>query len=284
MASFDVLSEDPPPSRTGEEEEDFFTNVKAPKPILASLTEKGSSMLTDGKLQSDFLIIAISSASRALFECIQCGQICFGEIVLPEYMPANPNAPRVIHEEKSPLTFIESKVGNDKKKIVFVRAPLSLPEDRTVEWTKTLFSKIDSKRILVLSSTASIPSTGERYGQKEKEIFRLETDKWKMANYSKNLDFSDFDYLPRGTLLDGLPAAILSYCQVRHAPALLLVAIQEFFGPQVTSLQAIISVLSSILGPTTTDNGIFDQGKLLKSAIAILRKEEASSLTLDVYV
>ncbi|CAI5532157.1 unnamed protein product [Closterium sp. Naga37s-1] len=108
-----------------------------------------------------------------------------------------------------------------------------LEAERCFEWVRGVMAHVKPSLTVVVSSLPatslpSLPSVPAKLHATslaplaDVDVWRLETDAFKASPFASLAPLPAIAYLPSGSLIDGLPAALLSHCQPRQLPAVAL--------------------------------------------------------------
>ncbi|CAI7868772.1 unnamed protein product, partial [Closterium sp. NIES-54] len=108
-----------------------------------------------------------------------------------------------------------------------------LEAERCLEWVRGVMAHVKPSLTVVVSSLPaislpSLPSAPPKQHATSQgpladvDVWRLETDAFKASPFAPLAPLPAIAYLPSGSLIDGLPAALLSHCQPRQLPAVAL--------------------------------------------------------------
>ncbi|CAI9281461.1 unnamed protein product [Lactuca saligna] len=216
----DVLTEQPPPSRFFLEDLNNFTPPSPPLPSPFLFLSSPNSKTT---LQPSLLIIALSPPSLSLLHHLS-SKTLIGTLILPEISPSGNTITPSPKDKSCNLYAI-----NDS--IILANFQYSVPSERTHAIAKTLIGEhILPKRVLILDSIQRRNFRG-RISTDDTFAMKLETTaERKGAPLLKSLD-----YLPSGSVVEGLGAALLGRCQMKGIKGILCVTWPEV-GGSVTSV------------------------------------------------
>nr|CAD1843280.1 unnamed protein product [Ananas comosus var. bracteatus] len=235
----DVLTETPPPSRFFPEDLDNFATPPPhlPSPFLL-LNPNPNPNTNSPLLNPSLLLIAISAPSLFLLHRT-APKTLVGNLFLPE-IPLSGNAalapsPR----DRSCNLYAVDRPGSSPAVLAAVQYPVAPERSRAV--AKSLLGGVGAERVLILDAIRSENYRG-RLAVDEALVFKLET-----AEQRRSGDpvVRGVEFLPSGSVMDGLGAAILAECQVRRVKATLLATWPES-GP--TSVVQTLSRLFRELG------------------------------------
>ncbi|KAK9794644.1 hypothetical protein WJX73_007608 [Symbiochloris irregularis] len=119
-------------------------------------------------------------------------------------------------------------------------AEVKRPAKRAVAWARSLLQHIAAQRIVLLTSMPAVEfHAAGRPAQHAQFVLETAAAHGTIAH--------GLPYLPSGNLVAGLPAAILSLCQIREQPAIALVDVQEGSAPDLQSLHSLASSAQALL-------------------------------------
>eukprot|EP00271_Cylindrocystis_brebissonii_P001179 TRINITY_DN11480_c0_g1_i1.p1 TRINITY_DN11480_c0_g1~~TRINITY_DN11480_c0_g1_i1.p1 ORF type:complete len:299 (+),score=46.84 TRINITY_DN11480_c0_g1_i1:212-1108(+) len=279
MAAFDAITEEPPPARTWEDDDTSFGGGrKSVAPITFQLSEAATPLEVEGKIPASLLLFLFSPEAVALVQHLPCEQALLGELKVPPCTPVDPMGPPVRSEQKYPVIAL----GAPPYSAVAVLCDHRLPAARSFEWTRSLFNKIRPERIAILTSLPAATLRGvlrSSLSPGDCTILRLETDACKKqlsgdnADRGSSLRWREWPVLPSGTLLDGLPAAVLSYAQVRGLPGALAVTVSEPSPLPSGALKTAASALWPLFDWRPNVNEAFDQAKAVQCVLAAAKEK-----------
>ncbi|PKU72683.1 uncharacterized protein LOC110116508 [Dendrobium catenatum] len=188
----DVLTELPPPSRFFEEDLDNFATPppSLPPPVLRLNPNPPT-------LRPSILIIAISAPSLALLRRI-AHKTRIGSLILPETNISSKSC-NIYSIDRQPSPAI----------IAALNHKVSYERSRAV--AKALLDEIRGERVLILDSI-KVESYRSRLLTDEAVGFKLETSSERLGD---DRLIRDWEYLPSGSVMAGLGAAMLVECQMR---------------------------------------------------------------------
>lgn len=225
----DVLTEIPPPSRFFQEDLNNFTppSLPLPSPFLLFSNPK-----LDVPLRPTLLIVAISSPSLFIFHHIS-SKTLIGSLILPE-IPFSGNSIEPSLTDKSCNIYDINDVDG---RILVVSVQCSVATDRSHTVAKLLIGEeIMPERVLILDSIQNQNFRG-KLPPDETFAFKLETS---AARKDLPSLLKDVDYFPSGSMVDGLPAALLSRCQLKNIKGTLCVLWPEFGRSAVPFIQSLL--------------------------------------------
>ncbi|KAJ3694623.1 hypothetical protein LUZ60_010103 [Juncus effusus] len=213
----DPLTEVAPPSRFFDEDLDIFA---APPPSLAApLPSLAAPLLLPNPRLYDLLIVAISPASSSLLSRLP-SKTLIGSLSLPEIPDSGKSSSKSFH--------LYSVEKHESICLASVRYTVSPERSRAV--AKCLLEGVKAEKVLILDSLKSQNYRG-RIHVDETLAFKLETVKQRESVEKKIIN--GIDYLPSGSVMDGLGAAILTECQMRGLKGTLLAHWPENGGFEV---------------------------------------------------
>ncbi|PON47686.1 trigger factor [Trema orientale] len=234
----DVLTEIPPPSRFHEEDLNNFT---PPSPPIPSPFLLFSNPKPNEPLRPNLLIIAISFPSLYVLHHVP-SKALIGSLVLPE-TPFSGNSIEPSLRDKSCNIY---NVGDAKNSILLVSVQCPVAAERAHVVAKLLIGEqIIPERVVVFNSVQRQNFRG-RLSPDETFAFKLETSS-ERKELSDSHALRGLDYLPSGSVVDGLAAALLARCQMRNIKGALCVAWPEVGGAAVDLVKSILRNVSPSL-------------------------------------
>lgn len=226
----DILTEIPPPSRFFLEDLNNFCppSPPLPSPFLLFATPKPEKFS-----RPSLLIIALSSPSLQVLHHVS-SKTLVGTLILPE-IPFSGNSVEPSLKDKSCNIYALNEADN-LIMIVSVQYPVTAERSHTV--AKLLIGEqIIPEKVLILDSIRSNNFRG-KLSPDEAFAFKLESSAERKAKADGRQDsplVKCTDYLPSGSVVDGLAAALLSRCQLNKIRGTLCVSWPEA-GISVISL------------------------------------------------
>ncbi|CAL9199565.1 uncharacterized protein LOC135596041 [Musa acuminata AAA Group] len=244
----DVVTESPPPSRFFQEDLDNF--AAPPPPLPPPL------LLLDPKLGPDhicppLLIVALSAPSLAILHRIP-HKILIGTLILPETSLAGNSLEPCPRDRSCYIYAVDHRPASAV--LVAVQFPVAAERARAV--AKSLLGAIQAERVLIFGSIGSQNYRG-RLAVDETLVFKLETVEERSGGQPL---VQGVDYLPSGSVMDGLGAAVIAECQMRRAKGT-LVATWPANGRStvVPIIRSLLQGLSIDVGASDADDE-FDAG------------------------
>ncbi|KAJ4710646.1 Fatty acid desaturase (Delta-4 desaturase) [Melia azedarach] len=225
----DVLTEIPPPSRFFQEDLNNFT---PPSPPLPSPFLLLSNPKPDVPLHPSLLIVAISSPSLFVFHHIS-SKTLIGSLIIPE-IPFSGNSIEPSLGDKSCNIYAISDADNGVL-LASVQCPVVAERSHIV--AKLLIGEqIIPERVLILDSIQNRNFRG-KLSPDETYALKLETSSERRGGSSL---LKDVDYFPSGSMVDGLPAALLSRCQLKNIKGTLCVSWPEHGNSAVSLIKSLV--------------------------------------------
>ena len=272
MGTQDPLTDLPPPSRFDIDELSNFSfyGLHTPPPPCISLDDRYG--LGELPLRPPVLIVSVSSASFHLFHNLH-DKVPIGSIVLPltPQLPdssSQPQDPSLRSDIVCDLCYLNKDEG--KNSAVVMCVPKPVPEERTYALAKLLLDSIVPERLLILASVQMENFRG-KLSADDHAIFRMETDTQRSEEGADGINREDFPYFPSGSVVSGLPAAILTRCQIHGIKARALFSWPDS-GPSAPT--RLVSALKRFSETKNTD--------FSSSLIVSFRKKSVSDL--DIYL
>ncbi|OIT24250.1 PREDICTED: uncharacterized protein LOC109216352 [Nicotiana attenuata] len=226
----DILTEIPPPSRFFLED---LNNFCPPSPPLPSPFLLFSTPDQEKFSRPSLLIVALSSPSLQVFHHLS-SKALVGTLILPE-IPFSGNSIEPSLKDKSCNIYALNEADN-LIMIVSVQYPVTAERSHAV--AKLLIGEqIIPGKVLILDSIRSNNFRG-KLSPDEAFAFKLESSAERKAKADGHQDsplVKCADYLPSGSVVDGLAAALLSRCQLKKIRGTLCVSWPEA-GISVISL------------------------------------------------
>ncbi|URE42302.1 hypothetical protein MUK42_24978 [Musa troglodytarum] len=243
----DVVTESPPPSRFFQEDLDNFA---APPPPLPP-----PPLLLDPKLGPDHIRPPSSSSpSPPLLAILHRfpHKILIGTLILPETPLAGISLEPSPRDRSCYIYAVDHRPAATV--LVAVQFPVAAERARAV--AKSLLGAIQAERVLIFDSIGSQNYRG-RLAVDETLAFKLETVEERSGGQPL---VRGVDYLPSGSVMDGLGAAVIAECQMRRAKGT-LVATWPANGRStvVPIIRSLLQGLSIDVGASDADDG-FDAG------------------------
>ncbi|XP_027153484.1 uncharacterized protein LOC113753509 [Coffea eugenioides] len=245
----DVITDIPPPSRFFLEDLNIFTPPSPPLPspfLLFSISNNGK------PFRPSLLVVAISFPSLHFFHHVSSKKR-IGTLILPE-IPFSGNSVEPSLRDKSCDIYA---INNADESIVVVSVQYPVTAERSHAVAKLLIGEqINPERVLILESVQSRNFRG-KLSRDDSFAFKLETS---LERSSKNSPLiTGLDYLPSGSMVDGLAAALLAQCQLRKIRGSLCLSWPEFgFSSNSLIKNMLLKVLPGIeLASNSNDEDSF---------------------------
>ncbi|KAF5751983.1 hypothetical protein HS088_TW02G01002 [Tripterygium wilfordii] len=226
----DVLTEIPPPSRFFQED---LSNFTPPVPLIPSPFLVFSNPKPEEPLRPSLLIIAISRPSLHLFHHVTAKTLV-GSLILPE-IPFSGNSVEPSLGDKSCNIY---SINDAASLVLLVSVQCPIAAERSHMVAKLLIGeKIIPERVLILDSIQSKSFRG-KLSPDETYAYKLETSCERKALADGCRDpvlLKDLEYFPSGSVVDGLAAALLARCEIKHIKGTLSVSWPEH-GPSVVAM------------------------------------------------
>ncbi|CAA0828800.1 Unknown protein [Striga hermonthica] len=223
----DVITEVPPPSRLLPEDLNNFTPPPAPlpSPFLVFPPHNSENTL----LRPSILIVAMSSPSlHFLHHLTPKSLVC--SLILPETRLAGISAGPQSLTDKSCNVYALGSVF-----IVLVQYPV-IPERAHAVAKALVGGRIVPEKVLILDSIQSRNFRGT-LSRDEAVAFKLETslERGKSSFLVKGLG-----YYPSGSVVDGLGAALLGWCQLMRIEGTLLMSWPDLGRPVMNLVKSVL--------------------------------------------
>ncbi|GLT34545.1 hypothetical protein SLA2020_090540 [Shorea laevis] len=235
----DVLTEIPPPSRFFQEDLNNFVPPlpSLPLPFLVFSNPKPSM-----PLRPALLIIALSSPSLYVLHHMS-SKTLIGSLILPETSFSGISAEPSLGDKSCNIYALNG--ADNLVLLALVQCNVTAERSHTVA-RMLIGEDIVPERVLILDSVQSSNFRG-KLSADETLAFKLETsaERGALAGGSGGSPMlKGLDYFPSGSMIDGLPAALLSRCQLRNIKGTSCVSWPEFGGSVVALVK---SLLQSVL-------------------------------------
>jgi hypothetical protein len=175
-------------------------------------------------------------------------------------------------EQNPPHTFTILKLKDDSSTVIATsRHPL--PAEQASLWAKTAIAKFAPSSTFIVSSILSMEYRGPGDPAEDNLIYKLQNTK---AVQNEKENTKNVASLPEGTLLSGLPAAVLEVCEDSNHPATALVAVESSPVPEIGLVYALADTLCLFLGRKKVDAA----GKVAVAAAVdrVYRSSSSSSM------
>ncbi|KAK9839987.1 hypothetical protein WJX74_001518 [Apatococcus lobatus] len=234
---FDPLTADFPQRLEFDEEQEAQAQGKSePCSPLVLWAMGEQTQLSDGCMKVAQLVIGCSRDWLALLRLAPCKLEIAGSIIVVDHSLAGV----CLQPHLKDSTCLSVRVNGQSSLLLLCQ--YAVPDEQAVLWAEAVYSAIRPEQTLIF---ASQPSRNYSIDNSEDpSCYMLNTDQARSA--ASHADRAcDIPLLPAGQLLTGLPAALLSLCQVRQLKATLLVSDQA--GGQHTRLRQLQSSLAILL-------------------------------------
>eukprot|EP01130_Rhizamoeba_saxonica_P004195 TRINITY_DN1722_c0_g1_i1.p1 TRINITY_DN1722_c0_g1~~TRINITY_DN1722_c0_g1_i1.p1 ORF type:complete len:259 (-),score=57.79 TRINITY_DN1722_c0_g1_i1:514-1290(-) len=109
---------------------------------------------------------------------------------------------------------------NDDSGTIVVTCHYDLPSQHSFSWTKTLFSGVAPERVIIFSSYLdTIFYEKSSYVVEPPALRKLNTSSWEGSD--------NIEHLESPLVVEQLQAAILSHCELRSIPAILILSVED---------------------------------------------------------
>ncbi|KAK1276988.1 hypothetical protein QJS04_geneDACA011033 [Acorus gramineus] len=216
----DPITDVAPPSRFFEEDLDIFTPPppSLPPPLL---------ILPNPNPNPTHLIIAASPPSLSLLHRVLPSDSLIGTLILPEIPSSGTSI--------EPSPFDRSCNVHAVGSAVVVLARYSVSAERAHAVARALLGPFDPERVMIFDSIRVHGFRG-RLSPDDEVAYKLETSEQRRSADRAAKAAVGVDYLPSGSVIDGLGAALMGRCQVRRLKATLCVTWPESGGRGAAAL------------------------------------------------
>lgn len=228
----DPLTGDVPAAFAREEEEeaarDLATTYSDP-PAVQWASELDERTAGD-QLHLGLLVFVASPTAAALLQPVYERSQVAGMITLQQPGEPQPKG-------------IESIMRLTSREVLLIDCTQMVPPERAVAWTRAVLKHTVAEQIVVLTQLQAADYHGPRAAEDTSLQFSMRTAAAKGMQQHPN----PVSYLPSGTLISGLSAAVMSYCQARSRPATMLIDVQLEPSPDTGSLHAFAQAAEQLL-------------------------------------
>ncbi|KAK9866447.1 hypothetical protein WJX84_008791 [Apatococcus fuscideae] len=258
---FDPLTADFPERLEVDEEQEALaqTQPETHSPLVLWSSNMVAE-LQDSTLAVSQLVIGCSTDWLALLRLVPNKLEIVGSIILANHSLAS----SCLHPNLKDSTCLLVRAVGQPSLLVLCQYPV--PDEQAVLWAETLYAHIKPEQTLIFASQPS--RSFSIHNSEDPCCYALMTDRARSRASGK----CRVPGLPAGQLLTGLPAALLSLCQVRQLEATMLVSDQA--GAQYSRLQQLQRALSALL---TTLPGQWSWLNLQEPAVRQAAKDLAAA-------
>mmetsp|Transcript_19241 Transcript_19241/g.36865 ORF Transcript_19241/g.36865 Transcript_19241/m.36865 type:complete len:276 (-) Transcript_19241:404-1231(-) len=268
----DPLTGDDVPSRFALDHEELDDEIRLKdyivRPPLIQWTKKVKSLFADGRLHTKVFVLATNSAGNMLIHQMLRSKEMAGSVVLPGVSMAG-NRLEPGYMDKS--CYLYTSGAEDE--LLFASCQYDVPALQMHAFARALLAQVEFRRIVVL---ASAPACSSLRSNAAGGLFTLDTDAYRVL--SATAPFQPL--LPPGSVVDGLAAAVVSYCQLRRLPARLLLSIDQ---APLTDMQVVHTTCTALkielgsMGDVSSVENTFDSSAKPHTLKAIHVEQETSS-------
>lgn len=145
-----------------------------------------------------------------------------------------------------------------------------LPPEQAVTWADTVLAALKPASVVIASSILSLEYRGPGDAAEENLIFELHTSTARPPRAAA------VPSLPPGTLITGLPAALLQACEVAGLPATALTAVESSPVPEVSLVCALADAVCGVAGLSLLDDS--QQGAVSQAVDGVYRSSASNSM------
>ncbi|PNW88627.1 hypothetical protein CHLRE_01g037650v5 [Chlamydomonas reinhardtii] len=195
-------------------------------------------------LACDVLVIATCPTSCALVHGIP-GKQLIGSVLAPGVSLAGISlgAEPLPSDRVCAIYALGSSSGSSR--VLLVACQYEVARERAVAWSRALLGQVAAAHVLVLGAIPAEQFRGQGDASQEELLFLLRTRAAAAAAAAVGRPAAPL--LPTGTVVGGLPAALLSHCQVRDQSAELLVAVEMVLEGRAALVEAMAAALAAVL-------------------------------------
>uniref|UniRef100_A0A7S0WTZ7 Proteasome assembly chaperone 1 n=1 Tax=Pyramimonas obovata TaxID=1411642 RepID=A0A7S0WTZ7_9CHLO len=256
------------PSRGHDEDEEREMELLNSTPshaVLLNWTKAAKAQFKDGKLRPKVLIIGTSQTACLLIHHMIPGKTVAGSVVLPEISMRNNTVLGASLKDKSCFMY----TMNDSADVLVIACQYPVPGERAQAWTKAVLGAVSAERIVVLGRTAA--SALRSCAPPPNGLLTVQTDAYRSLGQSQE------PFLPAGSVMDGLPAAIVQYSQARGAAARALSAVEAAPVPDTIAVEEMATALSRELQQVPEGGSVLDLAALRDAKKSIEAELSTSS-------
>ncbi|KAG2444873.1 hypothetical protein HXX76_001611 [Chlamydomonas incerta] len=136
-----------------------------------------------------------------------------------------------------------SSSSSGSSRVLLVACQYEVARERAVAWSRAVLGQVAAGHVLVLGAIPAEQFRGQGDASQEELLFLLRTRAAAQALPGRPAA----PLLPTGTVVGGLPAALLSHCQVRDKSAELLVAVEMVLEGRAALVEAMAAALAAVL-------------------------------------
>ncbi|CAL5230003.1 g13442 [Coccomyxa viridis] len=193
-------------------------------------------------LPADILIVATSPAACALLErCLQSTSQVVGSLWQPEILQEAPVALRALVEGPAGRDAATQLLYSPRDRTAVALCSSLIPPERAAAWVEGMLSHVEAQHAVVVASLPAREYIGVGDPTQESLQYVLE------STAATGSCTHGLPYLPTGNLVSGLPAALMSCCQVQQRAATLLLSVDASPMPDSSCIQAIARALTKLL-------------------------------------
>ncbi|KAG0463954.1 hypothetical protein HPP92_020023 [Vanilla planifolia] len=211
----DVLTEPPPQSRFFPEDLDNFATPSPPIPSTFLSIYPDANPDT---FPPSLLVIAISAPSTFLIGQIS-NKTPIGTLIIPEATGVGTSVEPIVRNKSCNIYAVDRLPAP----AILVAFPFTIPAERSGEVAKVLLGEINAENVLILDGIQSV-NYRSRLSSDEAVAFKLETQEQRRGGDPL---VRRLEYLPSGSVIGGLGAALLGESQMRKKRATLCVTWPE---------------------------------------------------------
>ncbi|GLC37939.1 hypothetical protein PLESTB_001500000 [Pleodorina starrii] len=132
--------------------------------------------------------------------------------------------------------------------VLLVCCQYDVPRERALAWARSLLGQVSCRHAVFLGSMAAEQFRGQGDASQEELIFALRTRAAQQKQQQEQrVSKPPVPLLPTGTVVGGLPAALLSHCQLRGVSAELLVMVEMVAEGRPALLESLAAALGALL-------------------------------------
>lgn len=205
----------------------------------------------DAANQSPNTLIILTGAEASLtLDAVFGPSQQVGTISVPELCRLRSPLQEELGVEQNPPHVFTLLKPDDDSNILIATSRRPLPAEQASLWAETVITKVAPSSTFIVSSILSMEYRGPGDPAEDNLIFKVQNTK---AILDEKENSKIVASLPEGTLLSGLPAAVLEVCEDSNNPATALVVVESSIVPEVGLIYALADTLCVFLGRKKVD-------------------------------
>ncbi|KAL4520126.1 hypothetical protein Ndes2526B_g01334 [Nannochloris sp. 'desiccata'] len=173
-----------------------------------------------------------------------------GSVSVPELCRLRSPLQEELGVEQNPPHIFTLLKPDDNSSTLIATSRRPLPAEQASLWAETVIAEVAPSSTFIVSSILSMEYRGPGDAAEDNLIFKLQNTK---AIQDEKENSKHVASLPEGTLLAGIPAAVLEVCEDGNRPATALVAVESSPVPEVSLVSALADAVCIFLGRKKVD-------------------------------